>query len=179
MSNLVPLLIVPPLSLLAIWLEKSVSLWAGLTVWAILPFALWLSINYFGLFQNEKMKRELSNKKPSGLYSVFCGFRRPYTSLYLHPHEDIGWFVVTNDYVEFIGDKLNYKLSKNEITAIRLIPNINTLLFFGGWVCIEAWSEGKRLRMLIEPRENHTMIANRKLRRELAKQLWEKFIERR
>ena len=179
MSNLIPLLLVAPLPPIAYWLDNAFSFWYALPVWALFPFALWLSINFFGLFQNEKMKRELSHKKPSGLYSVFCGFRRPSASVYLHPHEDLGWFVIGNDFVEFIGDRLNYKLQKNEVTAIRLVPNINSLLFLGGWVCIEARSEGKRLRMLIEPRENRTMTANRKLRRELAKQLREKLIEQR
>jgi hypothetical protein len=58
-------------------------------------------------------------------------------------------------------------LLKSEVQGVRYRPNVHTALGLGRWVSVEAKQNGKPVRLLIEPRESNTLLANRRLGKEL------------
>lgn len=178
MSNLAPLLafaIVPPI---ALYLDSTGRVIAGFVVWACFPPFMWLSLNFLGLLRNGRIRSEMRAKLRSSFPdrmgdAVFVGFARPKYRSLLHHHEDVGWLVLLPESLEFVGDSLTYSLPKADVTGVRFAPNVNTLLGLGRWVSVEARHEGKRVRMLVEPRERATLLGNflyaKKLRAQISK----------
>ncbi len=175
MSNLTPLAMVAPLPAVAWYLDKLEKPSLALVVWCLCPIVLWLGINNFGLFQNSMIRKELLPKLPKDLAgrSVFVGFGRTGHAQLIHHHEDVGWFLLNPDSVEFIGDSHHHKIKKEDIQSIRLGMNINSILWLGRWMKIEGKVDKKRVCMLIECREKRTMFANFKFTKELCERVRE------
>jgi hypothetical protein len=176
MSNLVPLLFVAPLPAVAVSLSQAGKSDQAFYVWVSIPVVLWLAINFFSLFQNKSMRREMLGKlladRP-GIEerSFFVGFARPKRKAAIHTHEDIGWLILHPDRLEFFGDTLNHELPRSTIRSIRFGANMNSLLLLGRWVLVEAEVEGKRVRLQVEPREKSTMLGNLVFSKRLAEEL--------
>jgi len=171
MSNFVPLIVALPFPLLAFYFDRTGKTNLGMLFWALSPIALWMAINLFGLFQNERLRQSLLPFRPNAQKTWFVGFARPSYRGWLHPHEFVGWLALKDDSVEFYGENQTYRLNRNEITAIRKAWNIHTLLGLGGWICLEGRVSGQRVRMLVEPRERATMFGNFLLRKKIIREL--------
>ncbi|MCG9895797.1 MAG: hypothetical protein MH204_10020 [Fimbriimonadaceae bacterium] len=169
-GNLAPLAVVVPG--LAWTLMEAVNpsirlVWAAGATLA----AGWLAVNLFGLVGTRRLKRDLirSLKPPPpepGRSVVFCGFARPSFRSALDPHEDLGFLVLSPESVEFRGELHHVRLNRHDLKAIRMRPNVHSLLGLGGWMSFEV-AEG---RLLVEPRERPTHLGNLLLARRLVKE---------
>lgn len=177
-GNLLPFLIASPLLGWGAWKmvqAREVSN-EGLAWCAAGIVALWLGVNFFGLFRNGSLKRALMLRLKASVYDApedpfFVGFARPAFKSALDPHEDIGFVLLYPDRIEFFGDRNTISLPKSCLTGVRMRPNPHSWALLGGWVSVEGVLEKETVRMLFEPRERSTLWGNRGLRRELMKKV--------
>jgi hypothetical protein len=176
LGNLIPFAAAAPLLAIGAWrvfVDQATygegMVWCGLFV----P-ALWLAVNFLGLYKNESMKRAIRRRMEASLHPseipedpVFVGFARPAYRSAIDPHEDIGFLLLHEDRIEFFGDGDRITLPKSCLQNVRLRPNPHSWAFLGGWVSVEGVLEGQPVRMLLEPREKGTLLGNRSLRRSL------------
>jgi hypothetical protein len=179
-GNLIPLLIASPLAGMGAFQLKRHWPFLGYgLIWLVVAvIAMWLAVNYLGLFKNESMKRAMKRRleaslgpKEIPLDPMFVGFARPSYRGMLDPHEDVGFLLLYSNCVEFFGDKDRITLKKSALQRVRLRPNPHSWAFLGGWVSLEGVLEGKPVRMLLEPREKSSLLANRRLRKTLKSRL--------
>lgn len=177
-GNLLPFLLASPLLGVGVW--KMVQARAisneGLLFCAAGIVALWLGVNFLGLFRNGSMKRAMELRLKASVYDApkdpfFVGFARPAFKSALDPHEDIGFVLLYPDRIEFFGDRDTISLPKSCLSGVKLRPNPHSWALLGGWVSVEGVLEGESVRMLFEPRERATLWGNRRLRRELKKRI--------
>ncbi len=163
MANLLPLLCWVPFAVGGIVLFQEGLRTLAFVAWALVPLAGWFGINLFGLYQNEAMKRELHSLRPADAKLVrFVGIATPRHRSLLDAHEDVGWLILEEDSLRFVGERKRIQLAKNEIRSVRFRPNVHSLLGLGRWIAIEGTHEGKRFLLRVEPREHKTLRANRK-----------------
>lgn len=178
MSNLTPLVAVAPFPALAWYLDRLQKPMFALVVWCLCPIILWLGINFFGLFQNRAIRKELSVRISADMMgrAVFVGFSRPNRTQLIHHHEDVGWLILNPDSIEFIGDAQHHKIEKASVKSVRTKWNINTILGLGRWVCIDGVVESKPVRMLLESREKNSLLANFRFTKQLCIRIaqWQK-----
>lgn len=176
MSNLLPLLFVAPLPAIAVHLAQQGRNDQALWVWIAFVPALWLAINFFSLFQNRRIQREMmgklfANRTDQPIRRFFVGFARPKRRVAIHTHEDVGFLLMYPDKLEYFGDRFRYVIERPSIRRIAFGANINTLLGLGRWILIEAEVDSKRIRLQIEPRERGTMIGNLLFSSKMCKEL--------
>jgi hypothetical protein len=176
MSNLVPALVSVPVFVLAITFYIVGYHELAMICFIVFPLVGWLSINWFGLFQNHCMKNELRSRLKHERITlpestIFVGFAGPNHTSLLDAHEDVGFICITDKGVDFYGDTQRHGLDRNEIIGINLRANAHTLLGMGRWISIEGKRNGVPIRMMIEPREKKTLWQNRQLGTYLIKQL--------
>lgn len=176
LGNLVPLTVTLPIVAIALWrIFKGGAIVGEMVVWiALFTAALWLGVNFLGLFQNEALKKAMRRRLDSSFHKneipgdpLFVGFARPSYRSALDPHEDIGFLLLHSDRIEFFGDKDRVELPKKSLVRATLRPNPHSWALLGGWVSVEGIVEGTPVRMLFEPRERNSLLANRKLRKPL------------
>ncbi|MDX2066740.1 MAG: hypothetical protein SFX74_13470 [Fimbriimonadaceae bacterium] len=127
--------------------------------------AAWLMVNFFGLFENGKMQSELRRKLEFRRVKVpadaiFVGMSTPSFSSLLDTHEDVGFLAIGDDAVEFMGEHRRIRIGRDEVRRIRSRANIHTFIGLGGWICIDGVTDGKAIRLQVEPRVRSIMIAN-------------------
>lgn len=172
-GNLVPLGLALPFFLWAmVELAFRGATWT--VVWAGLGFFVvgWLGTNFLGLWGNGWMKRQLETRfrslRPDDTAErFFVGFARPQFKNMLDPHEDVGFLVLGEDEAEFWGSELQFSMPWSVVTGVRRRGNIHSWLGLGGWVSLEGEVAGKPVRMLLEAREQPTLLGNRGAARRL------------
>jgi hypothetical protein len=178
MGNLIPALIGIPL--LAIGLrvmQNTLAVFGAGLIWmGCGVVAMWLAVNFVGLFANSQMRRELGtrlrDRRIGSLAGArFVGCATPTYAGWLDPHEDVGFLRLESDRLLFLGDRLELVMMKKDVTVVCFRPNVHTLVGLGRWIAVEGIAEGKRVRMLLEPRERPTLLGNllfsKKLRSEI------------
>lgn len=173
---MVPALLSVPVFVLAVTLYVLGYHELAIVCFIVFPFIGWLSVNRYGLFQNECMQDELLKRfkqenitLPSD--AVFVGFAGPNHVSLLDAHEDVGFICITESGIEFYGDTQRHQLNKNEIMGVRLRANVHTLLGLGRWISIEGKKDDVLVRMMIEPRAKRTLWRNRQLGNQMIQQL--------
>ncbi|HWD41908.1 MAG TPA: hypothetical protein VG944_23915 [Fimbriimonas sp.] len=136
----------------------------GLIFLIIATVAGWIALNFFGFYQNGRMRRRLTIilGKDGALPAdrVFVGFASPkYTGL-LDAHEDVGFLCFLPDKLVFIGENRTLEVGKGEIQKVQFRPNVHTMVGLGRWISIEGAKQDVPIRLLIEPRERNTMLGN-------------------
>jgi hypothetical protein len=174
MGNLIPVLCMLPFAATGIYLmvrEEEIT-WPGVGLCAGALIVGWFAVNLFGFFGNSRLRQEIVRKvlakagrDASG--GTFVGFARPSYVGLLDAHEDLGFLFLDKDNLEYFGEIHRVTLAKSHILAIRYRPNIHSALGLGRWVSIEAKQQDKPVRLLIEPRESPTLLANRRKGKEL------------
>ncbi len=162
-GNLIPALFaLPPLAVGVGLLLKGQTLEGPGLVWiAASPALGWIAVNFFGLFQNGAMRREMESRfKPLPPRRFFVGMARPRFGSALDAHEDLGFLCLHDGFLEFRGEAMQHRLSKAQIHAVRLRPNFHSLVLLGRWISIEASLGTRPVRLLVEPRERATMMGN-------------------
>lgn len=146
---------------------------AGVVIGVI---AGWISTNFFGLYQNRKMRRELEEVIDDGLEGhgkkYFVGLSEPGGGSAFDPHDRVGFLVLEKEQLRFVDDVDVLELPRAGIVSIRFRPNIHSLLGLGRWVAIE----GADKTWLVEPREKRTLIGNKRFSKGLKRELefWKK-----
>lgn len=131
-----------------------------------------LAVNFFGLFENEAMKRTLEIRlRARGEFPkdsiCFVGFARPEYSSMLDPHEDVGFLELRPNELRILGESLQIEISKSEVKEIRFRPNVHSIFGLGRWISIET----EQSRLLIEPRQLRTLRKNLRFGRSLRAEL--------
>lgn len=169
MGNLIPTAFWFPMMAIGVgtMLVQRQILGPGLVFLLAAPVVGWLSLNRFGLFENRKMATELE-KILSGkgdtlpAERVFVGFASPKFSGTLDAHEDVGFLCFKDDTLVFLSETRLVTIPRETVTEIRFRSNPHTVLALGRFISVDATSEGKPIRMLVEPRVHRTMLANRR-----------------
>jgi hypothetical protein len=107
LGNVVPALVWLPLSFGAIaWMVVRGEI-VGLGLWLLIAATVlgWLSVNFWGLFENRKMKLQLGRiLEARGILvrdAPFIGIATPRYSSMVDPHEDVGFLFVHPERLEF------------------------------------------------------------------------------
>lgn len=180
MGNLVPLACSLPAAAIGVYLmvkeEAVTGLGIGLCILALIVG--WLAVNQFGLFGNIRLKRTLLRRLAAkagrdASSGIFVGFARPSYVGVLDAHEDLGFLFVDEDALEYVGELHQVMVARKDVKGIRFRGNIHSALGLGRWISIDAVHKGKPVRLLVEPREESTLLANRKRGTRLKKRLEE------
>lgn len=178
MGNLIPLGMALPFAVVGVHqvlnggpLLGTPLLWIG-----AMPVVAWLGVNVFGLYQNEAMRDAMQRRLGQmeidlGESRSFVGFSRPGKSGLLDAHEDVGYLLVRAEEIEFVGESHRVALPRSAVTGVRFRPNIHSLVGLGRWIAVEGVLAGKNVRLLVEPRERSSMLANRRYGTQLRKEL--------
>lgn len=178
MGNLVPLTLAGPMILVGLWLMYRSGKIGGVGLYLVGASIIvgWIMLNLFGLYENAKMKQQMSwrldqvmKEVPSRRY--FVGVATPRFKGMLDPHEDVGYLLVFNDRIEYYGEKVRVKFKRSEVKAVEAGINIHSLIALGGWVIIRAERDGKSAELRVEMREKPYLRSNRALNRMLLKRL--------
>jgi hypothetical protein len=172
MANLVPALVFVPIFATGIMLFQS-----GRPTYAVICFGLSIifglfAVNLLGLFQNRRMRAELKplvHGRTEPLW--FVGIGKPGAFGTLDPHEDMGFLLFTSNGIEFIGEMAHYQIPYVDIFVVSFKMNAHSLLGLGRWVAIEGRHEGRKFRLLVEPRTHPTLLQNKREGARLAAEL--------
>lgn len=138
----------------------------GLGLWLLIGATLlgWLAVNFLGLFENQKMRRQVARILEARGIPVgdawFVGVATPRYSSLLDPHEEVGYLFLRSDKLEFVSETKTIELFKSQIQKVRYRANVHSLLGLGRWVSVEGTADGKPIRLLIEPRERQSILGN-------------------
>ena len=168
LGNLVPLAVMSGVGGLGVALMTRPS--AAVAGWFLLlvaPVLGWLTVNLFGLWANRQLRAEIElrlriQRPRARAPKYFVGFARPSYHSVLDPHEDVGFLIFHEDRLEFFGGEFHLNLYVDDFLSVRRRANPHTLLGLGGWVSVEGTSEGKPVRMLLEPREHSSLVGNQR-----------------
>jgi hypothetical protein len=177
LGNLIPALVwLPPAAIgMAILLQTQDLIGWPLYFLIAATIAGWVAVNFLGLYQNSRMKRQLQlileSKGDSIEDGPFVGFATPRYSSMIDPHEDVGYLRLFPDRISIATETQTVEMLRSSITRIRFRMNVHTIIGLGRWVSVEGESEGKRIRLLIEPREKSTLLGNLRYSTLLAQRL--------
>lgn len=162
-----PLLVWFPLTATGIvWIYLSGNI-QGPGLWTLIAGQVlaWIALNYLGLYDNGHMRRDsmrnlaLRRPPPPGPV-LFVGCSTAKFHSIVDPHQDIGYLSFGPDELEFIGEDTRVRISRPQVTRVRFLPNIHSMLCLGRWISIEGLIEGQQVRLLIESREKDTLLGN-------------------
>ncbi|MBX3118009.1 MAG: hypothetical protein KF784_03020 [Fimbriimonadaceae bacterium] len=178
MGNFLPALFSLPFGVLGFFamFRQGQLIGSGLLWFALWPLSAIVLVNFLGLFQNGQMRQLLAKRLSAPLAepktaSWFVGFARPAFKDLLDPHEDVGFLVLRDDRIEFLGESIQVEIQKRQIHKISFRPNVHTIIGLGGWLSVDGTVDGTRVRLLVEPREKKTLLGNLLLNRRIRKKL--------
>lgn len=167
LGNLLPGLVCLPLLILGLIYFKPDEPLSGPAIWLFVAFPIvgWIALNFLGLHQNAYLRRELARRlgfaaNPTSPERYFVGIARPKYRSILDPHEDLGFLIVHDDRLEFVGETVRVELPKDDIIQLRFRANPHTIVLLGRWISVEGLVGGTPVRLLIEPREKATLLGN-------------------
>lgn len=163
MSNLVPAVVFVPVFAAGLFLFQQDKLALSIGFFAASIVIGVFAVNLLGLFQNRKMHSELKPLVHGRTEPVwFVGIGKPGGVGALDPHQDLGFLMLTQTAVEYVGESARYTIPYNDIVGVGYKINAHTLLGLGRWVSIEGRHDGKPFALLVEPRTHPTILQNKK-----------------
>jgi hypothetical protein len=138
----------------------------GIGLWLLVAATIvgWIALGFFGLYDNERMKRQLRRileaRDIDPGDAPFVGIATPKYSSALDPHEDVGYLIFLPDRLRFISEHRTIELQHSQLQRVRLRPNVHTLVGLGRWVSVEGLASGRPIRLLIESRESPRLWRN-------------------
>ncbi|MFZ4507630.1 MAG: hypothetical protein ACOYON_08045 [Fimbriimonas sp.] len=172
LGNLIPFLFWAPPNIagLVLILRGGDPLGPGLWLMAAGLVTGGIALNIFGFWDSASMRAELAAHLGSmGLdlkEATFVGFASPAHAGLIDAHEDVGFLVLGTD-LTFVSEVRTVTLLRSQIKVVRFRSNIHSLLGLGRWVSVEGTMATGPFRLLIEPREKPTLLANRRFGVEL------------
>lgn len=173
LGNLVPALfwLPPNIAGLFVIVRQSNPLGPGLGLLVLGLVVGWLSLNVFGFWDNTRMRGEMrAFLQKSGVdwsQGIFVGFSTPAHQGLVDAHEDVGYLLFRGDELLFLSETRTIRILRSQVTNARFRSNVHSLLGLGRWISIEGKLPTGPMRMLVEPREHTTLLANRQYGREL------------
>lgn len=163
MSNLVPALVFVPVFAAGLFFFQQDRLWQSVGFFIASIVIGIFAVNLLGLFQNRRMHTELKplihgRAEPSW----FVGTGKPGGFGALDPHQDLGFLLLTQSAIEYIGESARYTIPYSEVVGVGYKMNAHSLLGLGRWVAIEGKHDGKPFMLLVEPRTHPTILQNKK-----------------
>jgi hypothetical protein len=163
MSNLVPAVVFVP-----VFATGLVMFQRGQTTLSVVCFAASIivgifAVNLLGLFQNRRMLSELRplvHGRPEPAW--FVGVGKPGGVGALDPHQDLGFLLLTQNAIEYIGETARYLIPYSDVIGVGFRMNAHSLLGLGRWVAVEGKHDGKPFVLLFEPRSHPTILQNKK-----------------
>lgn len=172
MSNLVPSMVFVPVFAAGLFLFQQDKLGASVGFFLASIVIGIFAVNLLGLFQNRRMHSELKpliHGRPEP--SWFVGIGKPGGVGALDPHHDIGFLLLTQTSIEYIGESARYTIPYSDIVGIGYKMNAHSLLGLGRWVAIEGRHDSKPFALLVEPRMHPTILQNKREGARLAAEL--------
>lgn len=168
LGNLIPALFWLPPNVAGVFLIVRSGDPFGPGVWLLLAGLVtgWIALNLFGFFENELMRRELTEfLAPTGLKldgAEFVGFSTPAHGGVIDAHEDVGMLILDADTLIFVSQTRTVKILRSQVDAVRFRHNVHSLVGLGRWISIEGHLPTGPMRMLIESRAKPTLLRSRK-----------------
>lgn len=167
LGNIVPILFwIAPTAGGVVWIALTNRM-IGPGLWVLIGGQAlgWIALNYFGLFENGRIRRDsmrnLTQRRPPPPGPViFVGCASHKHQSLLDAHEDVGFLSFGENEIEFIGDERRMRILREQIQRVTFRPNVHTLVGLGRWISIEAVVNGMPVRMMLEPRERNTLLGN-------------------
>ena len=168
LGNLIPAVFWLPPAVAGIYQIAAKGQLIGLGLWLLIASTVlgWLAVNFFGFFENAKMRASLeriltTEGKSLAGEKVFVGFATPKYSSMLDAHEDVGFLRILSDKLIFVSESRTIEIQKADVHGVRFRPNVHSVLLLGRWVSVEAKVGDQQIRLLVEPREKPTLLGNR------------------
>jgi hypothetical protein len=169
MGNLLPLLCMLPFAAAGTFLmvrAREVTV-TGIVLCFVALIVGWFAVNQFGFYGNAALKREvqrsvIAKAGKDASSGLFVGFARPSYVGLLDAHEDLGFLFLDSNALEYLGEVHHVSIPRADVKRVRYRANIHSALGLGRWVAIDAVHKGKPVRLLVEPREFATLLANKK-----------------
>lgn len=166
-GNLVPLLSMVPTGVRTALAYRDRG-WDGdlWMVWLAVTLGIgWVALNFFGFWRNAAMRNTLrrrfeSTGTPISGEVYFVGVATPAFRDALDPHEDVGFLLLGDDELRFVGETQRIAFARGEVDRVRFRANVHTLLGLGGWARLEGERGGDRWHLYVEPRERTTLVLN-------------------
>jgi hypothetical protein len=166
MGNLLPALFWFPLACFGIYLMLKTQVVVGPPLYYLAgaTATAWVAVNFLGLYQNARMKRQLQLIVEARGESIedgpFVGYATPHYSSLVDPHEQVGFLRLYPDRLSIVTEHEPMEVMRDQVDEVRFRANVHTMIGLGRWVSVEGNVDGKRLRLLIEPREKNTLLGN-------------------
>jgi hypothetical protein len=188
MGNLLPFLAMLPFEAIGGFLvyryivsDTTSSIVLGTVLLLVGPVVGWLTVNRFGFFGNESLRREIQKKVlakagKDASSGIFVGFARPSYVGLLDAHEDLGFLFLGSETLEYLGEVHQVSIPRKDVKGVGYKANIHSALGLGRWISIDAVHKAKPVRVLVEPREFKTLLANKKRGAKLKREIdeWRK-----
>src|ERR1017187_5391831 len=145
LGNLIPALFWFPPAVVGVYLLATKGPSSSLSLWLLVSSTVlgWLAVNFFGFFENKRMRRELEgilkreDRDLTGEH-VFVGFASPKYSSMLDAHEDVGFLRILSDRLVFVSEIRTVEIPKSDVTGVGFRANVHTILGLGRWVSVDA-----------------------------------------
>lgn len=127
----------------------------------------WFALSRFGLYDNMKMREEfLAACKARGIQPkgevFFVGYASPRHSSMLDAHEDVGLLIVDPGILSYVGELEDLQIRRDSVIQVRFRPNVHSLVGLGRWIAVDYLDGEERKRLLVEPRDKRSLLANRR-----------------
>lgn len=178
MGNLIPmglaLVTAFTVAFAAKFVLEDLAYWAAIvTVTLVVTI---LSVNRFGLFQNEQMKRETLAALAKQSSSIptqrhFVGIARPGFVGPLDPHQDVGFLWWDEERMYFRSAVNSITVTRMNVSRTALSANIHSLIGLGGWVSVTAKMGSTDQSFFFELRDAQVLFKNNRQRKVIFREL--------
>ncbi len=174
MGNIIPALFWLPAAAAGLtWMIVNSQI-LGLGLWLLVLSTVlgWIALNQFGFYQNGRMRRQLEKILRAGQGDLtqdrnFVGYASPKYAGMLDAHEDVGFLCFLPDRLRFVSETRMVEMSREQVKSVRFRANVHTMVGLGRWISVEGETDGKPIRLLIEPRDRGTMLGNLRMGKKL------------
>lgn len=177
LGNLLPLLVASPIVVYGVLRANAAHNWFAIEALVSFVFGLvvaYLGVNFLGLYGNRKMRLELGrrySKGDDGDLGWFVGVATPGYMNVWDAHEDIGFLKLSSEHLVFQGDSKKLEIPRNSIRRVSRKSNPHSYLLLGGWIVIDGILDHKPIRLLLEPRDRNSLLANKRISRQMLKEI--------
>lgn len=163
LGNIIPIVFAAVIAFLFKRLFSSVDLIAALILFVV---TTWLFMNQFGLWENNKIEKELREKLKNNS-GEFVGFATPKEKGLLDPHFDVGILHISEDMLSYSGERISIRIPLSEIRDVYFVKNAHSLVFLGGYMAVIT----KNATLYFECRRHKTLLGNLKTTKKLISDL--------
>ena len=177
-GNLAPFLAGLPFFTAGIFVfhAKHQLLGPGLFVFALGVIVAGVSLNWLAMISSRTLEMQFQIWHPESMNRLpkdrwFVGYSQPGYAALLDPHQDVGYFFISDDRLGFIGEIFDIHIAREDIESVSTAINPHSLIGLGGFIAIHGKSDGKPIELRIEQRNKSTLFQNKRESRSLLNQI--------